>query len=60
MDRYLVAYLLLAVSVLAVAALIARAIYNSPRRVHRRSRLADQARWAARARQAGEATKSAE
>ena len=56
MDRHLVAYLLVAVCVLAVAALIARAVYNSPRRVYRRSRLAEQAR----ARQRGEAAKSAE
>jgi Tfp pilus assembly protein PilV len=60
MDRHLVAYLLFAVCMLAVAALIARAVYNSPRRVYRRSRLADQARWAARASQRGEAGKSAE
>ena len=50
MDRHLVGYLLLAVCLLALVAVAARLVYNSPRRVYRRNRLADQARWAARAR----------
>jgi hypothetical protein len=48
MDRHLVAYLLLAVLLIAVAALVARARYNSPHRVYRRERHAAAAKWAAR------------
>lgn len=54
MDRHIVAYVLLAAGLLVVAALIARAVYNSPRRLYRRRRLADEARWAARSPDHGE------
>lgn len=48
MDRHLVAYLILTAGLLALGALIVRAVYYSPHRAYRRRRLAEKARWAAR------------
>jgi hypothetical protein len=49
MDRHLVGIVLLAVCLVLVAVAVLRIRHNSPRNVYRRSRQADEARWAARA-----------
>lgn len=50
MDRHLVGILLLVACLLLAGVAAIRIRHNSPRRVYRRSRLADEARWAAKAR----------
>lgn len=47
MDRHLMAYLLLALLILGLAAATARARYYSRSAVQKRRRAADHARWAA-------------
>ena len=54
MDRHLMAYLLLALLILGLAAATARARYYSRSAVQKRRRAADQARWAAEERARGE------
>ncbi len=52
MDQRLLAYLLIAVLVVTLAAIAARAVYYSRARVLKRRKHADEARWATRARDA--------
>jgi hypothetical protein len=50
MDRQLMAYILLALLIVGLAAALARARYNSRAAVQKRRRVAEQARWAEQAR----------